>query len=72
MLSKKLNYDDALKYVEERRKIVSPNLGFSIQAQIFQQRVFEGYDSLKNKPKIFSLGFISMTSKAVVARYVGL
>ena len=70
MLTHKFTYDETLKFVEQRRKIVSPNLGFTVQTTIFRQRVFEGYDSLKYKPKIFSLGFISMTSKTVVARYV--
>lgn len=72
ILSRKLTYEQALKHVEERRKIVSPNLGFSLQAQTFYQRVYEGYDSLKYTPKIFGLGFISATSDNVVCRFVSL
>jgi len=70
MLTQGLSYDNALKFVESRRKIVSPNLGFSIQAQLFYKRVYDGYDALKFYPKVFNLGFISMTSKTVVPRFV--
>ena len=70
MLTQNLNYEDALKFVESRRKIVSPNLGFSIQAQIFYKRICN--EHLKYNPKVFNLGFISMTSKTVVPRYVSI
>jgi hypothetical protein len=52
----KFNYDEAFNSVHARRKIASPNLGFSIQLQNFYQRLFEPPISFRLIPKIFAVG----------------
>lgn len=70
MLTKKLNYDDAVKFVENKRSIISPNLGFSLQLQDFYSRLYSNYIELKKKPKIFAIGLLNKAYKIIVARYV--
>lgn len=70
MLTTKMNMDDAVKYVEKRRTVISPNLGFSLQLQDFYTRITKPYDELKFKPKVFGIGFLSKSYESVVARYV--
>ena len=70
MLTMKLDYDDAIKFVEERRSVISPNFGFSLQLQDFYKRLYEPYSEIRNKPKIFSVGLLNKSYKVVVARYV--
>ncbi len=65
-----MEYDDALNFVVSKRKIVSPNLGFSLQLQKFYQRLFEDYDKLQYIPKIYAVGYLSTTANTIVARFV--
>ena len=70
MLKKGLTYDEVFNFVQLKRQIANPNLGFILQANLFYTRVFQGFNSLKNYPKLFSIGYISSTSNKVVCRFV--
>lgn len=65
-----IDYDEALNFVVSKRKIVSPNLGFSLQLQKFYQRLYEDYEKLQYVPKIYAIGYLSSTTNTIVARFV--
>ncbi len=66
-----MNYDQGFKYVQEKRSISSPNLGFSIQLQNFFQRLYEGPENFRLNPKIFSVGSFQMEQpEKIVCRLV--
>jgi protein-tyrosine phosphatase len=68
---RKINYDEAFKYVQARRSISSPNLGFSIQLQNFYQRLFEPPSSFRLLPKIFAVGSFQVEQpEKIVCRLV--
>lgn len=66
-----MNYDEAFKFVQEKRSIASPNLGFSIQLQNFYQRIHEPAENYRLNPKIFAIGsFQSEQPDKIVCRMV--
>lgn len=66
-----MNYDEAFKFVQDKRSISSPNLGFSIQLQNFYQRLYEGPENYRLIPKIFSVGSFQLEQpEKIVCRLV--
>ena len=66
-----MNYDEAFKFVQEKRSIASPNLGFSIQLQNFYQRMHEPAENYRLNPKIFAIGsFQTEQPDKIVCRMV--
>ena len=51
MWTKKLSFDDALKFVQSKRFIVYPNPGFREQLQLFEKEL------IKNEYKIDKINF---------------
>jgi protein-tyrosine phosphatase len=69
----KMNYDQAFKFVESKRSIASPNLGFGIQLQLFYQRLYEPIEGFRYYPKIFSIGSFQVEQpEKIVCRMVNL
>ena len=73
ILKEKMNYDDAYKLVKERRGIISPNLGFIIDLNVFYRRLHRPYSEITDyyKPKIFAVGWHQIEDPdTVVARLI--
>lgn len=63
-----MNFDEALAFVVSKRAIVSPNLGFSIQAQNFYTRLYQ--KEVMNHLKIYAIGYLNPISDIVVCRFM--
>ncbi len=71
--AKKMNYDEAFTFVQDKRSISCPNLGFSIQLQNFYQRLYDGPENYRLNPKIFSVGSFQIEqAEKIVCRIVNL
>jgi hypothetical protein len=55
IFTKKLNFDEALNFVIDKRAIAGPNFGFGIQLQYFYKRLYEPPESFRVYPKIFAV-----------------
>jgi protein-tyrosine phosphatase len=53
--TRKLNFDEALNYVIDKRAIAGPNFGFGIQLQYFFKRLYEPPENFRVYPKIFAV-----------------
>ena len=71
IFSKKLNYEESFKFVQSKRSISNPNIGFSIQLQDFYLRLYENPKDFRFNPKIFSIeSFQYEQSNKIVCRLV--
>lgn len=71
MFSKKLNYEESFKFVQSKRSIANPNIGFSIQLQNFFLRLYEEPKDYRFNPKIFSISSFQVEQpQKIVCRLV--
>ena len=68
MISEKMSYDNAFNFVQRKRFIANPNLGFLLQLQFFEKRLL---NNEKNKIEIFSVSSFQIEQpNFIVARLI--
>ena len=68
MISEKMSCDKAFNFVQRKRFIANPNLGFFLQLQIFEKRLL---NNEKNKIEIFSISSFQIEQpNFIVARLI--
>jgi hypothetical protein len=57
IFKQRMNFNESLTYIKERRPVANPNMTFIAQLICFYKRLFEEqYDSVPTSPRVFMIG----------------
>lgn len=69
MFYEKIQYEDALGKIRKSRGICNPNMGYTLQLLWWYKRLYEPYNSIPIKPRVFELCSQSQSDpKLIVAK----
>lgn len=55
ILSNGLDYNEAFEFIQKKREVINPNLGFIIQLMWFHKRLYKPFDSIPVNPRVFTV-----------------
>lgn len=53
ILSKGLDYNEAFEFIQKKREVINPNLGFIVQLMWFHKRLYKSFDSIPVNPRVY-------------------
>jgi hypothetical protein len=55
ILSRGYDYNEAFEYIQKRREVINPNLGFIVQLMWFHKRLYKTFDSIPVNPRVYTV-----------------
>lgn len=55
ILNNGLDYNEAFEYMQQRREVINPNLGFIVQLMWFHKRLYKTFDSIPVNPRVYTV-----------------
>lgn len=55
ILSNGLDYNEAFEFIQKKREVINPNLGFIIQLMWFHKRLYKQFDSIPVNPRVYTV-----------------